>query len=606
MTNNASFNEQPLSYAELDSLSGSELVRLGKKLAKMQKALQPEEQKSIPLKIAVLGTCNTQFFSLALRPFLVAAGILPIFYEGGYDTLSAEVLDPASTLYAFQPDALIAIVTARDVHEYPALLAAPQQIQTLAEKTVHDQIQFWQAFHQHSQATVFLTNYVIPNRHILSGLEANLPSSKDRFLRKLNDLMMEKKPAFVHLLDFDAAAADLGKDSWFDESAWLISKQPFAIQALPAAVKPVARLLAASVGILRKCLVVDLDNTLWGGIIGDDGMDGINLDPNDALGEAFLDFQETVKAYRERGILLAVCSKNEHEIAMEPFLKHPNMRLKADDFAVFKANWDDKPANLRAIAAALNIGLDALVFFDDNPAERLHVMQMLPMVEVIDVPEDPALYSRALLKADCFNWLQLSPEDLSRTESFQAEHKRDEALAAAPDYDSYLRSLEMKAEIGFINPNEIARFSQLVNKTNQFNLRTQRYAESQISDWQKDANMLLIRAQLEDRFSRYGLIAAMILRINRTNQSAFLDTWVMSCRVFRRDLESEMMNWVIDSLKGLGITTLSAEYIPTAKNGLIQSLLPDLGFETKEKTAKGTAFALKIDQYQQRETAFFD
>jgi FkbH-like protein len=323
--------------------------------------------------------------------------------------------------------------------------------------------------------------------------------------------------------------------------------------------------------------VLDLDNTLWGGVIGDDGIEGINIDPNNAIGEAFLAFQGFVKTLKDRGVILAVCSKNEDNAAREPFEKLKNMILKIDDIACFAANWNDKASNIKHIAAKLNIGTDSLVFFDDNPAERQLVRQFLPEVEVIEVPSDPALYVRALNEAMCFEWAQLSSEDILRSDTYIKDIKRSELEQTAGDYDTYLRSLEMKARIINVSNTELARFTQLINKSNQYNLRTKRYTEAAITAMMKNVDeYALICIDFEDKFGNYGIISSIIMQ--RIKDIAFIDTWVMSCRVLKRGIENVVLEAMYNAASIWGSEWIVGEYLPTKKNKLVANLYSELGF----------------------------
>ncbi len=582
-------------HEALQVSSAIELLSLARRLKK--KEAEWDKAALSHKKIALIGSCNLHFLAEALRPFLLADGFFPQFYEGGVRSYPESLINLHSDLIKFQPDIVIAVNTWRDIRSYPALLASAEEVTEMAQAFLDEQYGFWNQFHRSCPAMAFQSNLVLPPRHLLGQLEANVPYGRDAMLRRINELSVISRPSFLFYTDFDSIAADYGKQRWFDESAWFLNKQPFAMDALPAVAAALSSQIAAAFGVSRKCLVLDLDNTLWGGIIGDDGVDGINLDPNNALGEAFLDFQHTVKAFQERGILLAVCSKNDESIARSAFLNHPNMVLRLEDFAAFIANWQPKYKNLLTIARQLNISPDALVFFDDNPAEREAVRMALPMVSVVEVPEDPALYSRALFRGNYFEPAQLSKEDLQRTESLRADSQRTQLQQTALDYGGYLEALEMKADFAAVSEAEIPRFTQLINKTNQFNFRTKRYNESEIIEWAAADDVRLYRVTMEDRFSRYGLIAALIVRLNTETKSAFLDSWVMSCRVFQRELETETLNRLIMALKKEGIETLKAEYLPTPKNALIAELLPTLGFTITNESDSGTGYELNLSSF---------
>ena len=319
--------------------------------------------------------------------------------------------------------------------------------------------------------------------------------------------------------------------------------------------------------------------------MSEEGADGVKLDINDAVGETYNSFQNYIKALKDRGIILAVCSKNDRQVAEQPFRENPSMVLKLDDFAAFHANWEDKASNIRAIANELNIGLDSLVFFDDNPAEREIVNQMLPEVFVVDVPEDSALYTRALCESGVFECVQLTREDLNRAESYNADGKREQLLAACGDYQQYLKSLSMQAAIQPITEKTFQRFVQLVNKTNQFNLRTKRYSDAEVQALCDSADAKLFTVQLKDKFSDYGIICCVILR--KDGENCFVDTFVMSCRVLKRGVEYIVSQEIIKLAKDMGCKKIIGEFIPTAKNNLVRDLYRDLGYSQDESLGDG-------------------
>ena len=321
-------------------------------------------------------------------------------------------------------------------------------------------------------------------------------------------------------------------------------------------------------------------------MIGDDGLEGINLNINDPEGESFLTFQRYLKALKDRGVILAICSKNEESIAQAPFKEHAEMILTLDDISCFVANWNDKASNIRTIAFELNIGLDSLVFFDDNPAERDIVKKFLPDVEVINIPEDPALYIPALDEARCFDWIQLTSEDISRSDSYVKNKKRIQLQESFIDYDDYLTSLEMSASISNVSSKNISRFTQLINKSNQFNVRTKRYSEANIESMIKNPTQFeLIQITFQDKFSSYGLISCIILE--KIYNMAFIDTWVMSCRVLKKGIEYLALNTIVEFATHWGCDMIVGEYLPTTKNALAKNLYCDLGLNRIEQNSLG-------------------
>jgi FkbH-like protein len=410
----------------------------------------------------------------------------------------------------------------------------------------------------------------------------------------------------VLLLDVARASQRDGINAWFDAGYWLQGKLEIAPQAAPLYGDMVARILAAQRGLSKKCLVLDLDNTLWGGVIGDDGLEGIVLGEGSAVGEAHLALQRYAKQLKERGVILAVCSKNDAGIAETAFRDHPEMLLRRSDIAAFLANWDDKTENLKAIATRLNIGLDSLVFVDDNPVERTRIRQSLPMVAVPELPEDTAQYVRCLADAGYFEAVAFTSEDRHRAQQYAENSERDALLESAQSMDEFLRGLEMSVLFGPFTPLDHPRIVQLINKTNQFNTTTRRYTPEEITYIINNPDVLTLQFRLLDRIGDNGLVSTMILRPTADREKVLeIENWVMSCRVFGRELEFEAMNIAVEVALRRGARALVANYIPTAKNYVTSGLYPGLGFAEHDQlaTADGaTRWFLKLVDYVARET----
>lgn len=549
----------------------NKILKEAKKYAKTAAACEKSD-----IKIAVLGSCSIQYFVMLLRYYLHNADITADIYEGEYNGIAMDTLDPSSALYAFSPDVVIILPDYRDIKEYPALLD-DKSAALRCDEFVKNYIEIWKQLTVHIPAvTILQGNFVIPIESPLGNLEANYKFSRRSFIRRINDRLLDVKPENVILADVDNLASVIGKKVWFDLSQYFLTKMPCRLECLYDLTELFAKQVMALKGKVRKCLVLDLDNTLWGGVVSEEGYAGINLDPNNAVGESFLSFQQYLLCLKERGVILAVCSKNDEAVAKEPFEKNRNMKLKLTDIACFVANWEDKASNIRRIAKELNIGLDGMVFFDDNPAEREIVRSFLPMVEVIDVPQDPSDYVLALDHASAFEWLQITKEDVSRNQSYIAESRRKELADSYVNYDEYLKALEMRARIGCISHDQTARFSQLINKSNQFNLRTRRYTEANIAEFMTDSNKKCLFAELSDKFSDYGLISCVIL--TKRGDACFIDTWVMSCRVLKRGLEYLMFDDILQTALEWRCRFVVGEYIPTAKNNMVNGLYQTLGF----------------------------
>lgn len=400
-----------------------------------------------------------------------------------------------------------------------------------------------------------------------------------------------------------------GLQAWFDAARWLQARMQIAPAAVPAYGEHAARILAALRGHSRKCLVLDLDNTLWGGVIGDDGLEGIVLGQGNAAGEAYLALQGYAKQLTQRGIILAVCSKNDPDIAQQVFRDHPDMILRREDIACFIANWEPKEGNLRRIAQELNIGLDSLVFVDDNPAERAHIRQALPMVAVPELPEDPASFVSCVEQAGYFEAVAFTDEDRQRARQYAGNQERDALLQASADPGSFLASLSMRMRAGPAQAVDLPRVAQLIGKTNQFNLTTRRYTLEAVAAMARDPAATILQFRLEDRFGDNGLVSAMILLPAKDQPDVLdIDTWVMSCRVFGRQLEHAVLNIAAATARSRGVSHLRGTFIPTAKNGVVRELFQALGFQAVARPGLegATHWALDLQHYQPYTTHIVD
>ena len=571
--------EHLFSGSQLSSMQASDLLLAARKFSKIEeKYKEKNSSKLIKKRIAVLASYTTHHLLAVMKLFLYKEGISPLFYEGEYDGIAMGLLDPSSEIFSFEPEILLILTDSKDIKEFPPLFANQETIDAWVTSNTEFYSNLWNHASSFHGCQIFQTTFVLPIYRPLGNMEANYLFSPTNCLKLLNLEIIRKKPPNVTFVDMDYLSSYFGKRRWFDDKNYYLSKQGFSFEAFGLISAAFSKIISNNAGIVRKCLVLDLDNTLWGGVIGDDGLDGINLNSSHAVGEAFISFQKYLKKLKERGVILAVCSKNDEGVAKAPFENHPEMVLSLNDIAFFLANWENKATNIQTISNSLNIGIDSLVYFDDNPFERDIVKKFLPQVQVIDVPEDPALYIRALDSAMCFEWNQLTDEDLLRSDTYVTDRKREQLSSTVVDYDGYLQALEMKAVIGHPTSFEISRFTQLINKSNQFNLRTRRYSDAAISQMVTDADKYsLIGISLEDKFGKYGIISCITLV--HCNDSAFIDTWVMSCRVLKRGVEQAAFNAICDYAQEWGCKRVVGEYIPTKKNHMVSNLLPDLGFE---------------------------
>jgi FkbH-like protein len=550
------------------------------------------------VSVGVLASLSSQILVSIMRLFMATNAINPRFHDGGFDGINAHAYDADSSFWATRSDILIVFPAVQDIRSWPRLFADADEINTWVQQQAQPLLSIWaQSRRVNPSCQIYTSVFVEPLARQLGNLEAAYPFSRTRCLRLLNQYLMDHRPPNVTMLDFEYLSAMSGKNQWFDDAAYFTTKQPFSIRLMPMACDYVTNLIAVNRGQIRKCLVVDLDNTIWGGVIGDDGLSGLRLSPSDPLGEAFLAFQSYLLALRERGVLLAACSKNDENLARSVFADHPDMILKEADFAVFIANWDDKATNIRRIASELNLGTDSLVFFDDNPAEREIVAQFEPSVLVIDVPADPALFIRALQNSFAFEWLQLTLEDRERAKSYDDNKARSKQLSQFADYSSYLKSLEMRATVRPATMDVLPRFQQLVNKTNQFNCRTRRYGDGELSALLNCDDYHLLDVVFSDKFTNFGSVANVILR--KIERYLFIENWVMSCRVFKRGLEDATFDAIVTLARQADVDYIAGEYIETAKNSYVKSLFPEFGFlpwddESLEIGAGGQRYRLDV------------
>jgi FkbH-like protein len=542
-----------------------------------------------PIRIALVGTSTLDQFAMAFKVWLNLCGFTPEFFIADFNTVEQSILDPESKMYAFGPDLVWIFSNYRDF--LPPFLGptSPQVLEEAVGASVDRFSSLWDQIRQHSDAYVFQNNADIPAYRTVGNFEGNVGWSGVGFLRAVNRKLAERMEGAGTVVDIEFLSSLVGKIVWFDERFWYHSKHACSLDASGLLAYKAARLVAGLKGQSRKCLVLDLDNTLWGGVIGDDGLDGLRLGSGPE-GEAFVAFQEYLLSLKNRGVVLAVCSKNEEENGKLPFQKHPSMRLSLDDIAVFVANWENKADNIRFIAETLGLGLESFVFVDDNPAERKLVKDLLPMVEVPEMPSDPAGYVAALDQLALFETVNFSPEDAKRAAMYRDNAMRNEQKKCFTDLSSFLQSLRMQSCMGNFADLSLPRISQLINKSNQFHLTTTRYSEAEIRGRREAEDHVCMDFSLSDRFGDNGLICAVILRLK--GEDAIIDTWVMSCRVLSRQMEHFVYNAIRGAAAGHGCARVVGIYKPTKKNKMVSGLYEKLGFTLLESCDEATVWAV--------------
>ena len=519
------------------------------------------------IRLAFLGSSTTAMLRGVTAQLLFRDGIQAEIYEGPFGAWQQEMLDPQSGLYGFQPEFLVLLLNWRDVD----LAAGEAAVGPMAAQIAG----LWNAFLERQNAHLFQPSFTAPAAEPWNALALALPGGRGRLLGALNQALLARAPRAVTLLDSGRMAAACG-EPWEDPQQWSVAKLYPAPAAYPVLAEHIVSGLRAALGLSSKLLVLDLDNTLWGGIVGEDGLGGIHLGPPSALGERFQDLHRYLKALKDRGILLAVASKNNPEDALEVFRKHPACDLQLSDFVAFHANWEPKEASVRRIAAELKLGLDSFVFLDDNPAERSAMRAALPAVAVPEISAEPAHTLAALERGLYFQALQLGEEDRARTASYQAAAAMEALRESAPTVEGYLQALKMEIAWGAVDAATLPRVAQLINKTNQFNLTTRRYTEEQVAAMMRAPELWFRWFRLRDRFADHGLIGVLLAEC--APEAWRVDTWLMSCRVIGRGVEEFMFRKLQEAARAAGAGSLRAAYIPTAKNGLVKDLLPRLGF----------------------------
>jgi FkbH-like protein len=559
------------------------------------------------VRLAVLASATVDHLAPAIRVAGLRRRLLIELHSGAYGQYRQDLLDPTSSLCRFAPQAMLFSLTAREAIADIALTATAAEVDKTITKHIGELRSLWHRARAICNAVIIQQTFIDVTEPLFGSYERFVPGAPARVLARLNDRLCEAAAEDgVLLLDVARVSERDGIDAWFDTGRWLQGKLEIAPQAAPLYGDMVARLLAAQRGLSKKCLVLDLDNTLWGGVIGDDGLDGIVLGEGSAAGEAYLALQRYAKQLTERGVILAVCSKNDAVTAEAVFHDHPEMLLRRSDIGAFLANWDDKAENLKAIATRLNIGIDSLVFVDDNPVERARIRESLPMVAVPELPADVAQYVRCLADAGYFEAVAFTSEDRHRAQQYVENAEREALLGSAQSMDEFLRGLKMWVLYGPFAPVDFVRIVQLINKTNQFNTTTRRYSSEEITALTNLPNALTLQFRLVDRIGDNGLVSTMILRPAPDQEDVLeIENWVMSCRVFGRQLEFAAMNIAVEAARERGIRALVADYIRTSKNSVIQALYPTLGFAALDQTApdaRATRWFLHLADYVMRDT----
>jgi FkbH-like protein len=586
----------------LQAGSAGEVLLLSSLRRKMARKGFLRRQK--PLRIAMLGGSTMFPLHELIEHFLAvvprAAAIAPEFLLGDYDNYISEIADEKSRLYEFRPEVVVLLPAVRRCQYSGRLFDPRQQQEAEVRNTAAGILELCAAANQRTGAEVVLGNFPLPARFDPGPYRTRTLASDWSFRKAVNLELGLSAPAYVHLCDVEFLSARRGTLEAWDARGWFESKQLYGRGLMLDVAREAAHIIETLRESPKKVAVLDLDNTLWGGVIGDDGLGGIEIGDTSPRGEAFKAFQQYLASLAERGVLLAVSSKNDREKAVEPFEKHPEMALRMKDFVSFKANWLPKSENIRQIAAELNLGLDSMVFIDDNPAEIEIVRQFVPEVEGILLPPDPAEYVAAVQDSRFFEPHHITAEDGERVGQYHQEAERREVQSAITDMGAYLESLAMEGTIREFRSVDVPRISQLINKSNQFNLTTRRRTEAQVEAVMGDPAMFGFTVRLADRFGDYGLISIVVGK--RDGAELEIDTWLMSCRVLKRQVEEEVLNEIVRLARRHNLARIRGVYLPTAKNNMVREHYSSLGFTPVLQTAERSEFMLDVASYQPRPT----
>jgi FkbH-like protein len=561
-------------------------------LKRLCKAIEAARAKGTPLapmspfKLGIIGNATTKYLPPALTATAARFGLELECVAADFGQALQEALSPDSLINASKPDAVLIAVDHRGL----PLGSAPGD-ETAEDEIVRNGLDYIETIRdgirRHSNAVCIVQTVPRPVEGLFGGFDVVLPGTGRRVIDSLNVRLAAAVRGTEDVLFDVAGLAELvGLSAWHDPTLWNMAKIPFSNHFLPLYADHLCRILGAMRGKSRRCLILDLDNTLWGGVIGDDGVDGIVVGQGDPTGEAYLDVQKMALALRGRGVVLAVSSKNNDEIARGPFRSHPEMLLKENHIAVFQANWNDKPTNIASIAEELSLGLESMVFLDDNPVERGLVRGMLPMVAVPELPADPALYARTLMAAGYFEAVGFSDEDRKRSEFYQDNARRVALKNQAHGLGAYLKSLDMTITFRPFNRIGRARITQLINKSNQYNLTTRRYTEAQVGDVENDPRYFTLQVRLADIYGDNGMISVVICK--RDGDVWDVHTWLMSCRVLGRKVEHATLQEILRNASQKGVREITGIYLPTERNKLVEDHYSKLGFSLIETTATGT------------------
>lgn len=556
-----------------------------KKKKSIKRELLSEDRQFVEKKIAVLGGSTTHDIAAILELFLLNVGIKPTIYESEYAKYWEDVMFDNPELTEFKPDLIYIHTTNRNITEYPKTGMTKENVEDLLEAEFGRFNAMWEKIEANFHCPVIQNNFEFPTYRLLGNQDCNIVSGRVYFINRLNakfaDYAAEHKDFYIE--DIQYLSASYGLDAWADPLYWHMYKYAVSMEAIPTLSYSVACIIKSLYGKNKKALTLDLDNTLWGGIVGDDGPENLEIGPETSMGQVYSEFQEYIKSHKDIGVILTVDSKNDEENAIAG-LNHPDTTLKPDDFIVIKANWDPKSKNLVDTATELNLLPESFVFVDDNPAEREIIKAQVPGAAVPDIG-NVENYIKAIDHAGYFEVTNLSADDAKRNEMYKQNAERAKLEAGFSDYGQYLDSLEMKGVIDSFEPVFLDRITQLTNKSNQFNLTTKRYNRTEIEEVKESDEYIELYGKLIDKFGDNGVVSVCIGHINEDVLD--MDLWIMSCRVLKRDMEFAMMDELVSRAKSRDLRSIKGYYYPTAKNNMVREFYALMGFTKISEDAEG-------------------
>ncbi|MCH5207332.1 MAG: HAD family hydrolase [Oscillospiraceae bacterium] len=572
---------------------GTKILQDKKKLLRI---LKERENEAIKLKIAVLGGSTTSDIVKILELFLRQRGIAPEFYESEYAQYYNDAVFGNDELSAFGPELIFIHTTTRNIESFPEILESREEVNTKLDSEYSRFEQMWTALSERFGCPIIQNNFELPYYRLMGNREAGCSYGKIDFITRLNckfyDYSETHKNFYIN--DINYVSASYGLERWSQPRYWHLYKYAMNLDAIPDFAFNLSKIICSIMGRNKKLLALDLDNTLWGGVIGDDGQSGIEIGSETSEGQTFSAVQEYFKEHKKLGVLLTVCSKNDRENALLG-LEHPDGILKPEDFACIKANWNEKWLNLEETESELNLLPESIVFVDDNPAEREIVRAQLPEAAVVDF-DSPEECVKALDRLGFFEVTTLSKDDAQRNEMYRANAERASLEKKYSNYGEFLLSLEMKAQIRDFDEIHIPRITQLTNKSNQFNLTTKRYTQSEMEACAKDPAYIRLCGRLCDKFGDNGIVSVVIGRKN--NEKLHIDLWLMSCRVLKRDMELAMLDELVRQAKQAGITEIVGYYYPTKKNSMVKDLYEKFGFDKISDDNGSTVWRLRTADYE--------